>query len=142
MKQPKPTIAVVENDSAVCEALDRLLRAAGFRTQSFPSAETFLSSTEAESADCLILDIHLGGMSGFDLQQRLAESGSRLPVISITADETTATRQRAQRANCSAFLLKPVEATPLIEAIHRAIHPWTCGARDRTAPKISGESAN
>ena len=122
MKQSTVTIAVIENDVSVCQAIARLLRATGFGAETFFSAETFLNSGGSERAACLILDIHLGGMSGFDLQQHLATAGSRLPVILVTADESLTTRARAEKSGCSAFLQKPLDAQNLIPALQRAMN--------------------
>src|SRR5262245_4896177 len=79
------TIAVVDDDPSMLKGLVRLLNAHGFGTQAFASAEAFLADSGAGSAACLVLDIHLGGISGIELRRRLTASGSRLPVIFITA---------------------------------------------------------
>jgi FixJ family two-component response regulator len=123
MPLEKEMVAVVENDSTVGEAIARLLRAAGFRAQTFLSAESFLKGETLCNAACLVIDIHLGGMSGFDLEQRLTDSGSHVPVIFITADETPETRERAKGTNCRALLNKPVEATMLIPIVREAMEP-------------------
>ena len=118
-------VAVVENDSTVCEAIARLLRAAGFRAETFFSGESFLNSDSRQNAACLVLDIHLTGMSGFDVEERLVAAGSRVPVIFITADETSEVRERAKGTHCSALLYKPVEAEQLIPMIRQAFEPET-----------------
>jgi len=125
MRTAETMVAVVENDSTVCEAIARLLRAAGFRAETFFSGESFLKSDSLQKAACLVLDIHLGGMSGFDLEQRLAAAGSHVPVIFITADETSETRKRANESHCSALLYKPVEAEKLIPMVRQAVEPET-----------------
>jgi len=125
MQTAKTMVAVVENDSTVCEAIARLLRAAGFRAETFFSGESFLNSENRQNAACLVLDIHLTGMSGFDVEERLATAGSRVPVIFITADETSEVRERAKGTHCSALLYKPVEAEKLIPMVRRAVEPET-----------------
>jgi len=98
-------VAVVDDDSSMRVGLERLLQARGFGTDVFPSAETFLAASSA--ADCLLLDIHLGGMGGFELRRRLSSAGSRLPVIFMTAFDDEVTRREAASLGCVAYLRKP-----------------------------------
>jgi FixJ family two-component response regulator len=116
-----PDIAIVEDDPSMCTALERLLRAAGFQVVAFPSAEEFLARSEQEQIRCLVLDIHLGGMTGFDLQEQLAAAGATVPVIFITAHDDVATRERAQKAGAAAYLRKPFDRADLLRAIHSAL---------------------
>ena len=102
----KINIAVVDDDASLCHAMDRLLRAAGFQPFTFPSAEAFLQNREQAHLDCILLDIQLGGMSGFELQSLLASSGSTAPVIFITAHDDPETREQARQTGCIAYLRK------------------------------------
>jgi FixJ family two-component response regulator len=113
------TIAVIDDNPSMLKGIDRLLSAHGFRVQTFTSAELFLENLAACEADCLLLDIHLGGISGIDLQRRLTSSGTDLPVIFMTAIDNEATRQEAFDAGCVAYLRKPFLANLLIEAINK-----------------------
>ena len=113
------TIGVVEDDPSFLRALGRLLGAAGFSVASFSSAEAFLASESAGAMSCLVLDVHLGGMSGFDLQQRLAAAGSPIPTIFITAHDDPITRERARAG--VAYLRKPFREDALIGAIQQAL---------------------
>jgi FixJ family two-component response regulator len=113
------TIAVIDDNPSMLKGLDRLLSAHGFRVHTFTSAELFLENFAACEADCLLLDIHLGGISGIDLQRRLTSSGTDLPVIFMTAIDNEATRQEAFDAGCVAYLRKPFLAKMLIDAINR-----------------------
>jgi len=113
------TIAVVEDDPSFLRALGRLLGAAGFGVASFASAEEFLASDSAVAMACLVLDVHLGGMSGFDLQQRLAAAGSPIPTIFITAHDDAITRERARAG--VAYLRKPFREDALLGAIREAL---------------------
>jgi FixJ family two-component response regulator len=113
------TIAVIDDNPSMLKGLDRLLSAHGFRVQTFTSAELFLERFAECEADCLLLDIHLGGISGLDLQRRLTSSGTDLPVIFMTAIDNEATRQEAFDAGCVAYLRKPFLAKMLIDAINR-----------------------
>jgi FixJ family two-component response regulator len=114
-------IGIVDDDVSLLRALQRLLRAAGFAVETFRSAEEFLPSARRAGLRCLVLDVHLGGMSGFDLQRQLAGLGEPLPVIFITAHDDAETRERARRAGAVAYLPKPFDEKALVEAIHRAI---------------------
>jgi FixJ family two-component response regulator len=117
-----PVICVVDDDDSLLRALRRLLDATGFRVETFSSAEAFLGSRHrGGGADCLVLDVHLGGLSGLDLQEQLATSGVRMPVIIITAHDDQPTRERARRAGAVEYLRKPFDDDSLIAAIHRAI---------------------
>jgi FixJ family two-component response regulator len=112
-------IGVVEDDPSFLRALRRLLSAAGFSVATFASAEEFLASEAAGATACLVLDVHLGGMSGFDLQQRLATAGTPIPTIFITAHDDPVTRERARSG--VAYLRKPFREDALIGAIHQAL---------------------
>jgi FixJ family two-component response regulator len=117
MPPSKRTIAIVEDDLSYRHALERLLCASGFEAHSFASAEEFLGSAGPESHACLILDIRLPGMSGFELFDHLTASGQPGPAIFITAQDEDRVRQQASRIPHSVFLCKPVVGTELLEAI-------------------------
>ena len=121
MSTATKTIAVVDDDPGMLRGIVRLLNAHGFGTQPFASAEAFLDGGGTKSAACLILDIHLSGISGIELRRRLTASGSRLPVIFITAVDDEATREEAIAAGCVAYLRKPFPSNQLIGAIKEAI---------------------
>jgi FixJ family two-component response regulator len=113
------TIGVVEDDPSFLRALRRLLSAAGFTVAAFASAEEFLASESAGATACLVLDVHLGGMSGFDLQQRLAAAGAPIPTIFITAHDDPVTRERDRSG--VAYLRKPFREGALIGAIQQVL---------------------
>ncbi len=100
----------------------RLLRAAGFESRVYSSAEAFLREITAPPADCLVLDIHLGGMSGLDLRRRLTSLGKVTPVIFVTAHDELEIREEARQAGCSAYFRKPVAGLSLVEAINKAVN--------------------
>jgi FixJ family two-component response regulator len=118
-ERPK-LIAVVDDDASMLKSIERLLGAYGFATKVFASAEAFLDLDGPAEVDCLLLDIHLGGMSGIELRHHLTASGCKLPVIFMTAFDDEATRMQAQSAGCIAFLHKPFVANLLIGAIESA----------------------
>jgi FixJ family two-component response regulator len=113
------TIGVVEDDPSFLRALRRLLSGAGFSVATFASAEEFLASESAGETACLVLDVHLGGMNGFDLQQQLATAGRWIPTIFITANDDSVTRERARSG--VAYLRKPFREEALVAAIRKAL---------------------
>jgi len=113
-------VAIVDDELTMLKAMERLLKARGFATRVFASAEAFLEDDARNEVSCLVLDIHLGGMSGLDLQRRLKESGSQLPIIFVTALDNEAVHQQAMDVGCVAYLRKPVLARLLIGAIEKA----------------------
>jgi len=113
-------VVVVDDDKTMLKSLARLLSASGFDTEVFCSAEAFLARTDAREAACLVLDIHLGGMSGIELRRRVAASGSAVPVVFMTAFDDESTHEEAVKAGCVACLHKPFPARMLIGAIETA----------------------
>ena len=112
-------VAIVEDDAAMRKSLERLLRASGYTTTAFASAEEFLQSAIVGSAIGLVLDIHLGGMSGIELRRHLSDAGSAIPVVFITAFDDSATRAEAIAVGCVDYLQKPFEASRLTSALER-----------------------
>lgn len=127
MCQTVPAIAVVDDDASVRRALQRLLRSAGFVVETFATAREFLDAGHWAETACLVLDIHLPGMSGFELQEHLAVSGAPIPIVFITAHDDAPTHERASRAGAVGYLRKPFDQCTLIEAIARAIGQDTSG---------------
>ena len=121
MPKRRKIVAVVDDDPSMLNAAESLLDAQGFATVVFASAEEFLDRGAATQVDCLLLDIHLGGVSGIELRRRLKDFGSMLPVIFMTALDDEAMRERAIKAGCVAFLRKPFQADQLIDAIKKAV---------------------
>lgn len=116
---PAP-IAVVEDHEGLRRALVRLLQASGHEVRSYASAEELLAAPEHRSARCLILDVRLPGLSGFELHERLLAQGGGLPVIYVTAHDDPSVRLRAALAGAE-LLAKPVEREALLEAVSRAL---------------------
>lgn len=124
MQKRHTTVAVVDDDPSMLKAAADLLDAQGFSASLFTSAEEFIESGEAEHVDCVLLDIHLGGLSGIDLRQQLRVSHPALPIIFMTALNDEAVRQQALRVGCVDCLGKPFAARQLIDALDRAVpHP-------------------
>ncbi len=123
MQTPTGLVAVVEDDAAMRTSIERLLRASGYSTKAFASAEEFLQSRIADTAIGLVLDIHLGGMSGLELRRRLLTAGATIPVVFITAFDDDATRREASALGYADYLQKPFEASRLIGALERGRQP-------------------
>jgi FixJ family two-component response regulator len=116
-----PVITIVDDDPSVRRALRRLVRSGGYTVHTFASAREFLDWLPRGRTACLVLDIHLDGMSGFDLQERLAADGVGVPVIFITAHDDAPTRERIERSGAAGHLWKPLDEQALLDAIRRAI---------------------
>jgi FixJ family two-component response regulator len=114
------TVYVVDDDESIRKALKRLLRSAGYHAVTFNSAEEFMEATSWREEGCLVLDIRLPGMTGLDLQERLAASGAKYPVIFMTAHDNPQWRERAKKAGAVAYLRKPFDEESLLDAIHLA----------------------
>jgi len=116
MPPPRKTIAIVDDDFCVRQAIDRQLRAAGYRCESFASAEEFLAIAATLGAACLLSDVHLGGMTGIDLALHPAVTGLNLPVVLISGS-IDPTIEVAARQVGVAFLRKPIHCQALLETI-------------------------
>ena len=116
-----PEVFVVDDDVAFCVALSRLIRAAGYRVQTFGAATELLESDHLKDAHCLVLDVHLPDLTGLEVQQRIAELEIDLPIVFITGRGDIPMSVRAMKAGALEFLQKPFDDEALIEAIRRGI---------------------
>jgi FixJ family two-component response regulator len=125
MTGTQPMICIVDDDLSVRRALSRLVRLAGYAVESFASAGEFLASAARSRTACLVLDIQLdeGGMSGFDLQERLVADGVAPPTIFITAHGDARTRERARQSGVAGFLSKPFGDKALLDLIRKETCP-------------------
>jgi FixJ family two-component response regulator len=114
-------ISIVDDDDALRNSLDDLIRSIGFRTQGFPSADAFLSSNQACDTACLILDVRMPGMNGLELQRKMVVANWRIPIIFITSHADDDARARALEAGAVAFLYKPFREEDLLTAINAAL---------------------
>ena len=131
MTEDDPTIFVVEDESAVREALDSLLRSAGFRVQLFESAKEFLLHWSPCDSGCLILDVRLPGVDGLELQQELIKADIHIPTIFITGHGDIRMSVKAMKAGADEFLTKPINYPDLVNAIHRSMAKDQAGRKDR-----------
>ena len=107
-------IAVIDDDEMSRRAIGRLLQLGGFDAALFDSAETFIMSPPERAPLCLIVDVHLTGMSGIDLQRKLHADGSHVPVVITTGDRSHVVRDQSLEAGCLAFLWKPFSADMIL----------------------------
>jgi FixJ family two-component response regulator len=114
-------ISVVDDDVSLRRSLRNLLSSVGFEVETFESAEAFLASDSRERAACLVLDLRMPGMGGLDLLSHLAATGSRIPVIVLTAHGDDDARRRSLDAGAVAFLIKPFQSAALLDAIQRVV---------------------
>lgn len=119
--RPPKRISIVDDDSSIREAMKNLMRSAQFEADAFASAEEFLAFGRMSNTACLILDVHLPGMNGFELQNLLNGERRGIPVIFITAHWDDASRERALSAGAVEFLSKPVRRESLFRAIDKAM---------------------
>ena len=120
-QQDGRAVCIVDDDASLRRSLRNLLTSVGLRVMTFESAEAFLESADRAMVGCLVLDVRMGGMSGIDLLRRLTATGSRTPVIIVTAHADDETRRRALEAGAAAFLEKPVRTAALLDAVRSAL---------------------
>jgi len=114
-------VSIVDDDESLRRSLRNLLGSVGFRVETFASAEAFLQSNHQEQTGCLVLDLRMPGMNGFDLLTHLSGMGSRIPTVILTAHGDDETRQRSMQAGAVAFLSKPFNGNALIDAVRTAL---------------------
>lgn len=121
MSEPAPIVFVVDDDSSVRRSLARLLKAHGYQTQLFASAQEFLQHQGDYGPGCVVLDLQLPGLSGLDLQAELAAAGRAIPIVFITGHGDIPSSVKAMKAGAVDFLTKPVRAAVLLDAVRAAV---------------------
>ena len=114
-------IAVVDDDAFVCKALARLLRSAGLNVETHSSGSEFLKSLASHAPDCVVLDLHMPELNGFDVQVQLQRTRVPIPVVVITGHDTPESRARAMHNGAKAYICKPVDDKLLLSTIRTAI---------------------
>jgi FixJ family two-component response regulator len=114
-------VVVVEDDAGMRDAIHRVLQATGFAVTGFATAEAALQDHITREAHCLVLDIHLPGISGFELYEQLGESGNKPPVIFITARDNLRNQERAAQLGALDYLVKPFSGRALAAIVERAL---------------------
>ena len=115
------TVFLVDDDASVRKALQRLIRAAGYDVESFPDAAGYLASPAPSLPACIVLDIRMPTMSGFELQSAIAGTSRALPVVFITGHGDEAVRSQALEAGAVDVLFKPIDEEELVSAIEKAL---------------------
>ena len=121
MTKEQTKIYVIDDDESVRKAFKRLLRSVNFEAETFASAEEFLKSQKPNKNSCIIIDIQMPGLTGFDLQRKLMALGSQIPVIVISASDDAQIREQARELGAVAFFRKPIDDQALLDAISWAI---------------------
>jgi len=116
-----PTVFVVDDDDNVRLSIAALLRSAGFRAETFATAQGFLGRKRGEEPSCLVLDLQLPGRDGLDVQRELADTGDSMPIIFVTAHGDIPTTVRAMKSGAVEFLTKPFDGEHLLGVIHLAL---------------------
>ena len=120
-RESDAVIAIVDDDPSVREGLSSLIRSAGLQVETFASAQEFLARPGAEAPSCLVLDLQLPGLSGLDLQKRMAEVGLEIPIVFLTGHGNIPASVQAMKAGAVEFLTKPFDEQDLLQAIQEAI---------------------
>jgi FixJ family two-component response regulator len=116
-----PVISIIDDDAATRSALAALMRAKGFQTQIYGSAEAFLQARGSQNCQCIITDIYMPGLSGIELKHRLNADRCKVPVIMVTARVDEQLHTRALESGAFCFLRKPFKANALLECVEKAL---------------------
>jgi len=116
-----PSVAIVDDEEGIRKALSRLLRASGLEAESYANGQEFLDAAAEHRPDCVVLDLHMPGMSGLQVLRKLKAAGQRLSIVVITAHDEPETRERCIDAGACAYLRKPLEDRLLLNAISAAM---------------------
>jgi FixJ family two-component response regulator len=114
-------VAGVDDDASVRKAIRRLLVASKLRVETFASGEEFLKSLASHSPDCLVLDLHMPGLSGLDVQRHIAHTAVNLPIVVITAHDESEARAKCLSSGAAAYLQKPIDDQVLLDAVAAAV---------------------
>lgn len=117
MQQHRGNVFIVEDDTSLNQAVGRVFEAAGFRARLFSSGEAVLADDALHDADCFVLDVHLPGISGFELGSRLRCGGVHAPLVLITAHDDAMHQRTAREIGAAAYLTKPVASAALVSAV-------------------------
>jgi FixJ family two-component response regulator len=118
---PRDLVAVVDDDESVRNAVQGILRSVGVKARTFASAEAFLDSGEQSGTGCVITDVQMPGMTGIELQARLAADEQRIPIIFITAYGNPRMQALAMQAGALDFLPKPFNDEALLKSVRTAL---------------------
>lgn len=117
-------IYIVDDDDSVRKAIARLFRLEGFNCEAFASGEAFLAGLPDDAQGCVVMDIRMPGLTGYDVQQKLRTRGQSIPVIALSAQDDDEARERARRMGATTFYRKPVDNQALLDSVR-----WLLGAQ-------------
>ena len=126
MSEPSPIVFVVDDDTAIRNALRSLIRSVGLQVELFASAREFLQAKRPDAPSCLVLDVRLPGTSGLDFQRQLAEADIHIPIIFLTGHGDIPMSVEAMKAGAMEFLTKPFRDQDMVDAIHDALERDRC----------------
>lgn len=127
-------VHVLDDDASFRTAIERRLKLAGYIVKTYSTAQQLLDGlSDADASGCILLDVQLPGLSGLELQTRLRDRGSFLPIVFVTGHADTSTAVRAIKAGAEDFLTKPASSEQLIEAIERAMARYKSALTERSA---------
>ena len=129
------TVFVIDDDPSIRRSIQGLLKSVGLRSEAFNSAQEFMARRDAHGPSCLVLDVRLPGLSGIDFQRQLADAGTQIPIIFITAHGDIPMSVKAMKSGAVEFLTKPFHDQDLLDAIQQALE------RDRTRRQQQSEVA-
>jgi FixJ family two-component response regulator len=139
-------ISIVDDDDSVRRATRALLRSVGYEVETFASAELFLESDALRETECLVLDVRMPGMDGLELQRRLNEAKSRVPIIFVTAHDDGSRRKMAMDAGAANFFRKPFEGNAFVAAVQAALRSGrsseSSSKPNKTDPLFAARSAS
>jgi FixJ family two-component response regulator len=121
MNQTRPLIAVLDDELQMCKALGRLLKTHGFEVVTFVLGEELLAACASRLPDCLLLDLHMPGLNGFEVLERLAAQRVPMPVVVITGHDQPGNAERVRALGGVDYLLKPLNESQLLAAIGKVI---------------------
>jgi FixJ family two-component response regulator len=130
MSDPSALIHIVDDDAAYRAAVARLLEASGYRVALYASAAQLLETPPPVEAGCILLDVQMDGLSGLELQERLAAAGNRLPIVFLTGHADVPSSVRAMKAGAEDFLTKPAPKNVLLAAVQRALARFQATAQN------------
>jgi FixJ family two-component response regulator len=142
MSKDRPLIAVIDDEESVRKALGRLLQSVGMAVETFSGGGEFLAALDTHRPDCAVLDLHMPEVTGFDVLERIAEKGPRVPVVTITGHDLPDAEECVMRGGAAAYLRKPVNQRLLLAAITAAmadtrqedVREWQGRERRKDAP--------
>ncbi len=133
MSESSPVIHIIDDDPALRQALSRLLTASGYRTVTYDSGTAFMERDPGKDAGCILLDVHMPGLTGLQLQEHLVKTSCILPIVFLSGAGDIAMSVKAIKAGAEDFLSKPIAKEDLIEAIGRAMERYAQAASEQGA---------